>query len=156
MVTAVIALMTSILWFPYWAQLSLSKLYCVFNWGRCKVEILPFLFYLVHVVSSCATVNSPRGQQQHWMAEEDPAEGAAAHCFLQEVQLAGSSRHLFFIYLFILLQYDSETTRIWLADSFFRRFVVTQMFSFLSGASGPSASSWVPPFISPSLEVASY
>lgn len=117
----------------------------------CKVEILPFLFYLVRVVSSCATVNSPRGQQQDWMAEEDPAEGAAAHCFLQGVQLAVSSRHLFFIYLIILLQYDSETTRIWPADSFFSRFVVTQMFSFLSGASGPSASSWVPPFISPSL-----
>lgn len=101
----------------------------------CKGEILPLSFDLFHVVSPCVTVDSPRGQRQDWRAEEDPAEGAAAHCFLQRVQLAVCSRRLsfFFIYFIIVLQYDSQTTRIWLADSFFRRFVVTQMFSFPSG-----------------------
>lgn len=93
--------MTSMTWFPFWAQLALTKLHCVNNRGLVKQKPT-FSVSPLHVVSSCATGTAPRLQRQVWMAEEDPAEGAVFQWLLQSPTGCLLQTSIIIIYLFIL------------------------------------------------------
>lgn len=105
----------------------LSPVVCV-QLRNLTVSLLPFI-----AVSSCATVDSPSGSAAGLDGGKGSSGGrCSSPSTTKESSWLSGPDIYFLIYLFILRQYDSETTRNWLADSFFSRFVVTQLFSFLS------------------------